>query len=113
MKKKLLLVTALVFLNGCYGSATLIGPASGIASGKVAQSAISTTVSYAIKNKTGKSPIEHAATYAETNSKKKQKTIKCVSFLENTSKEFCSLIEDRFVKIQNSINKSSKIKKLD
>ena len=113
MKKNLILLSVILFLTGCYWSTSLLGPASGIANGKVAQSAISTSVNYAVKSQTGKFPIEHAADYADKKNKKEIKKVNCVSFLEKTSKEFCKVIEDRYVKIKASINKHSKIKRLD
>ena len=67
--KKLLSIVSILFLTGCYGSASLIGPASGVASGKVAQSALTTSLSYAVKDKTGKFPVEHAKNYAKEKNK--------------------------------------------
>ena len=115
--KKLLSIVSILFLTGCYGSASLIGPASGIASGKVAQSALTTSLSYAVKDKTGKFPVEHAKNYAKEKNKQNMpvtiKTVKCVSFLENTSPEFCDRMKKKFVSLQNSIDKSFKVKSLD
>ena len=115
--KKLLSIVSILFLTGCYGSASLIGPASGVASGKIAQSALSTSLSYAVKNKTGKFPAEHVARYAKEKNKKDKpvttETVKCVSFLENTSPEFCDRMKKKFVSLQNSIDKSFKVKSLD
>ena len=115
--KKLISIVSILFLTGCYGSASLIGPASGVASGKIAQSALSTSLSYAVKNKTGKFPAEHVARYAKEKNKKDKpvttETVKCVSFLENTSPEFCDRMKKKFVSLQNSIDKSFKVKNLD
>ena len=46
-----------------------MAPMSGVASGKVAQTTINSAVSFGIKKKTGKSPMEHAINLAEQNSK--------------------------------------------
>ena len=43
----------------------------------------------------------------------KIKKKKCISFLENTSQELCSKLDDKFVKIQSAIEKKYQIKRLD
>ena len=65
MKKTLSLIVALFLLNGCAETFALLGPATSLSagSGKIAQSAISSTVSYGVKKQTGKSPSEHAFAY--------------------------------------------------
>ena len=55
MKKITGLMLTLVFLSGCVESVALLGPMSG--SGNMAQSALSSSVSYGVKKQTGKSPI--------------------------------------------------------
>ena len=57
MKKITGLVFTLVFLSGCVESMALLGPMSG--SGNMAQSALSSSISYGVKKQTGKSPSEH------------------------------------------------------
>ena len=54
MKKITGLMLTLVFLTGCVESVALLGPMSG--SGNMAQSALSSSVSYGVKKQTGKSP---------------------------------------------------------
>ena len=46
---------------GCYQTslAPMIGPAAGVSQGRIAHSAISSGISYGVKNQTGKYPIEH------------------------------------------------------
>ena len=75
MKKIVTLFGLLFLLNGCAESLALLGPASSIAKGgNVVQSTLSSAASYGIKKTTGKSPMEHAAGYAEkTNPKKKKR----------------------------------------
>ena len=114
MKKILNILVCFLFLSGCIETASLMAPMSGVASGKVAQTTINSAVSFGIKKKTGKSPMEHAINLAEQNSKhKKEKKENCIFFLENTSQELCSKLDGKFVKIQNAIDKKYQIKRLD
>ena len=49
-----------LFLTGCYSnSLTMVGPATGVASGKVTESALSSSFNYAVKKQTGKTATEH------------------------------------------------------
>ena len=60
MKKVIFVVIATVFLNGCFQVLALVGPAAtGVASGNIYQSAISYSLSYGVKQKTGKTVIEN------------------------------------------------------
>ena len=52
MKKITSLLIVITFLSGCVESMALLGPATtGAGSGKIAQSAVSSAVSYGVKNK--------------------------------------------------------------
>ena len=134
MRKTLSLLVTLFLLNGCAESLALLGTAtSGASSGKVAQSALSSAVSYGVKQQTGKSPSQHALTYVKKNNPEKKKDT-CISFVEKTNSELCAVLKKKMsltkVKIikkkkndkslkelslssQSSINKKSKIKYLD
>ena len=134
MRKTLSLLVTLFLLNGCAESLALLGPAtSGASSGKVAQSALSSAVSYGVKLQTGKSPSQHALTYVKKNNPEKKKDT-CISFIEKTNSELCAVLKKKMgqtrAKIINSqknekslkelslssqfsINKKSKIKYLD
>ena len=47
-------------LTGCYTSSlTVVGPATGVMSGKISETAASTSLNYVVKKQTGKAPIEH------------------------------------------------------
>ena len=60
MKKVIFVVVTTIFLNGCFQVLALVGPAAtGVASGNVYQSAFSYSLSYGIKQKTGKTIIEN------------------------------------------------------
>ena len=60
MRKVIFVVIATVFLNGCFQVLALVGPAAtGVASGNIYQSAFSYSLSYGVKQKTGKTIIEN------------------------------------------------------
>ena len=82
-----------LFLSGCYtNSLVYIGPVTGIAQGKIAESLISTSINYTVKKRTGKSPIEHVLTKQQrkTYESKKRKLNPC-----EKNVEFCSSIKSR------------------
>tara|TARA_B100001559_G_C16187453_1_gene478313 strand:- start:28 stop:396 length:369 start_codon:yes stop_codon:yes gene_type:complete len=112
MKKISSLLFTLLLLNGCAESLALLGPTStAIGGGKVAQSAISSAVSYGIKHQTGKSPTEHALAYVNEYNPEEKKE-KCVSFLESTSSEMCSALRKNIVETKEKILRKSKIEDL-
>ena len=60
MKKVIFIVVTMLFLNGCFQVLALGAPAaSGVATGKVYQSALSYSLSYGIQKSTGKTIIEN------------------------------------------------------
>ena len=134
MKKILGLLLGLSLLTGCAESLALLGPTSTTAAtgGNIAQSAFSSAVNYGVKKQTGKSPMEHALAYAnEINPEKKKEP--CLSFVEQTNSEICTIvkkqleltkskilmrskeksIKDLTSSLKTNINKKSKIKYLD
>ena len=76
MRKLIGLLISLFLLSGCFESSLIVGPAVGGAQGKLAQSSVSTALSYGIKYKTGKYPIQHIL------KQKKEKAVKTVSSME-------------------------------
>jgi hypothetical protein len=87
MKKLFILLLSFIFLTGCINSMALVGPATGVANGKVVQSSIQTAVSYGVKQQTGKSPFEHALAYSEQKdlencNKQNKETKKCLTLRE-------------------------------
>ena len=113
MKKIFALLLSLVLLSSCAESLALLGPAStSVGGGNVAQSAFSSALSYGVKKQTGKSPMEHAISYAEKHNPERKK-VKCVSFLEITETEVCSLLKKRVSELRRKIDVNSKIKILD
>ena len=91
MKKIFYLFSVMFLLNGCVESVALLGSTvGGASSGKIVQSSINSVTSYGIKKHTGKTPLGHALAYAEKhNPDKKLET--CISFIEKTRSEFCTI----------------------
>ena len=86
MKRIFCLLSFIFLLNGCAESMAFLG---GATNGKVMQSSFNTALSYGIKKQTGKTPLEHAITFAEEkNPEKKRET--CVSFIQITKSECIS-----------------------
>ena len=130
MKKIFGLLTALLLLSGCAESVALLGTST--SNGKIIQSSLSSSISYGVKKRTGKTPLEHAIAYAEEKNPEKKKE-PCLSFLEKTNSEICAIVKKQlnFTKskiktitrnkslkdltssIQPKIDKKSKIKYLD
>jgi hypothetical protein len=89
MKKIFILLPTIFLLNGCAESLALLG--TGTSNGKIFQSSLNSAISYGVKKQTGKTPLEHALAYAEEkNPEKKQET--CISFIERTRSEFCTIL---------------------
>jgi len=133
MKKIFGLLISLSLLSGCAQSLALLGPAStSVTGGNLAQSAVSSSISYGVKKQTGKSPMEHAMAYAEKHNPDKKKE-PCLSFIEKTNSEICTIVKkqlnltkSKFLKIsteksiqdltsslQPNLDKNFKIKYLD
>ena len=130
MKNILVILATLFLLNGCAQSLALLGP--GATNGKIVQSSFNSAISYGVKKQTGKTPLEHAIAYAEEKNPEKKKE-PCLSFLEKTNSEICTIvkkqlnltkskiktisrnksIKDLTSAIQPSIDEKSKIKYLD
>tara|TARA_A100001015_G_C14917834_1_gene683053 strand:- start:34 stop:357 length:324 start_codon:yes stop_codon:yes gene_type:complete len=107
MRKIFVLLTTIFLLNGCAESVALLGSSIGGASnGKVLQSSLNTAISYGVKKQTGKGPLEHVKAYAEKVNPEKKKE-PCLSFLEKTNSEICSIVKKHLILTK------SKIKYLD
>ena len=119
MKKLAGLLITLFALNGCANSLALLGPAStSVTGGKIAQSAISSAVSYGVKKQTGKSPSQHALAYVQKHNPENKKE-KCIEFIDATNTKTCAAVKEnlsetrkKIVKIKNSILDKSKIENL-
>tara|TARA_B100002052_G_scaffold182712_1_gene166403 strand:- start:113 stop:520 length:408 start_codon:yes stop_codon:yes gene_type:complete len=88
MKKILLLLSIIFFLNGCAESLALFG--TGASNGRLVQSSLNSAISYGVKKQTGKTPLEHVIAYAEEKNPKKKKET-CISSFEITRSEFCTI----------------------
>jgi len=131
MRKIFILLVSMLLLVGCVESVAVIG--TGAANGKVVQSSIQSGASYGVKKITGKTPLNHAVSYAKkkTNIKKKNS---CSSFADKKDLELCLTVEKKIISkqikieekkssnkpskeftssLQSSIDKKSKIKYLD
>ena len=101
MKKIIGLLFFGIFLTGCYtNSLTMVGPATGVASGKLSETVTSTTIKHMVKKQTGKTPIEHLL------SEKQIKTIdKTKSQINPCTKnpDFCKAINLRIEKTRNHL----------
>ncbi len=93
MKKILLLLSTIFFLNGCAESLALLGP--GASNGRFVQSGLNSAISYGVKKQTGKTPLEHAIAYAEEKNPERKKET-CISSFEITRSEFCTIVKKQF-----------------
>ena len=119
MKKLIGLLITLFALSGCANSLAFLGPAStSVTGGNVAQSAVSSAVSYGVKKQTGKTPSQHALAYVQKHNPENKKE-KCIEFIDATNSKTCAAVKEnlsetrkKIVKIKNSILDKSKIENL-
>jgi hypothetical protein len=119
MKKILILVSLTLILNGCANTLAFLGPASSVAGGgNIAQSAVSSAVSYGVKKQTGMSPSQHAIAYVQKHNPQNKKE-KCLEFIDITNTEVCAAFKENISKttkkiaeVKNSILDKSKIEDL-
>ena len=107
MKKLQISLLLLLLLNGCAESIALLG--TGASNGKMVQSSFNSAISYGLKAQTGKTPLEHAIAYAEKKNPGKKKDT-CVSSIERTRSEFCTIAKKQMLITTNALKeKTSKI----
>jgi len=109
MRKLIGLLISLFLLPGCVETSLVMGPAIGGAQGKLAQSSVSTALSYGVKYKTGKYPIQHIL------KQKKEKAVKTVSLMEEkvlttTNKIKHNLVRKSEIKLVKASYKTIKAK---
>ena len=94
MKKLFFLLSLTCLLNGCAESVALLG--TGASNGRIVQSSLNSAISYGVKKQTGKTPLEHAIAYAEEKNPERKKET-CISFIERTRSEFCSIAKKKIL----------------
>ena len=97
MRKLTGLLISLFLLSGCFESSLVVGPAIGGAQGKLAHSSASTVLSYGIKYKTGKYPLQHILKH------KKEKAVKILKQKKEKAVKTVSLIEEKVLTTTNKI----------
>ena len=101
MKRVLILLFFGMLLTGCYTSSlTVVGPATGVASGKISETAASASLNYVVKKQTGKTPIEHVLSESQikTLETNKAKVNPC-----KKNEELCSIVSTRIEKMQKQL----------
>ena len=110
MKKIFILLTSMLLFTGCAEILALVGPgSSAIGGGNVVHSSISSAASYGVKKATGKSPMQHALTYAEEKNPDKKKD-RCLSFVKKTETQACYIAKKQISSVKKAA--SNKIKKV-
>ena len=92
-------IISLFFLSGCYQAslAPMLGPAATASQGNLAYSAASTGLSYGIKHKTGKFPVEHIF------QREKQKIANKIDSVETMILEKSDLVKTNIIEQKNSL----------
>ena len=119
MNKILIIILLAITLSGCANSLAFLGPASSLAGGSnIAQSAVSSAVSYGVKKQTGMSPSEHAIAYVQKHNPENKKE-KCLEFIDLSNSEACAAVKKnisettkKIVEAKKSILDKSKIEDL-
>jgi len=97
----------LFFLSGCYQAslAPMIGPAAGASQGRMAYSAVSTSISYGVKHKTGKYPIQHIF------KREKDKIINKIVSIEKEVIKNSTLVKEKIVSQKDNLKIKDKVSK--
>ena len=112
MRKILGLLFFGLFLSGCYTSSlTVVGPVTGVASGKLSETIASTSINHIVKKQTGKTPLEHVLSEKQIKNleETKAKIHPC-----KQNKKLCSVVSERINKTRKQLiglNLQSRIEK--
>ena len=92
------ILSLLFLLSGCYQTslAPMLGPAATASQGNLAYSAASTGLSYGVKHKTGKFPVEHIF------QREKQKIVKKIDLIETMVQNKSVLVRDSIIEQKNN-----------
>jgi hypothetical protein len=100
-------MSLMFLLNGCAESIAFLGSSVGAASnGKIVQSSLNSAISYGIKKQTGKTPLGHAISYAEEVNPERKKE-KCISFIEKTRSEVCTVLKKKITLTNTKIKEKT------
>ena len=93
------ILSLLFLLSGCYQAslAPMIGPAASASQGNLAYSAATTGLSYGVKHKTGKFPVEHFI------QNKKQKIVKKIDTIETFVEDKSNLVRTNIIDQKNNL----------
>ena len=96
-------ILSLFFLSGCYQAslAPMLGPAATASQGNLAYSAASTGLSYGVKHKTGKFPVEHFI------QSKKRKIVKKIDAIETFVEDKSNLVRTNIIDQKNNLQSKS------
>ena len=99
MERIVTFIIAMLFLPGCYQAslAPMIGPAASASQGNLAYSAATTGLSYGVKHKTGKFPVEHFI------QSKKQKIVKKIDSIETFVEDKSNLVRTNIIDQKNNL----------
>ena len=101
MRKILGLLFFGLFLSGCYTSSlTVVGPATGVASGKLSETIASTSINHIVKKQTGRTPLEHVLSEKQIKNLEETKT-KIHPCTQN--KKLCSVLTSRIKKTREQL----------
>ena len=92
------ILSLLFLLSGCYQASLtpMLGPAATASQGNLAYSAASTGLSYGVKHKTGKFPVEHLF------QREKQKIVKKIDSIETFVEDKSVLVRDSIIEQKNN-----------
>ena len=101
--KIFVVILSLFFLSGCYQAslAPMIGPAATASQGNLAYSAATTGLSYGVKHKTGKFPVEHIF------QREKQKIVKKIDVIETFVEDKSNLVRTNIIDQKNNLKSKS------
>ena len=101
--KIFVVILSLFFLSGCYQAslAPMLGPAATASQGNLAYSAATTGLSYGVKHKTGKFPVEHFI------QSKKRKIVKKIDAIETFVEDKSDLVRTNIIDQKNNLQSKS------